>query len=72
MKKRKRRKKLVKVEKFKKGEKRRVRVIVCGKPIFGFNSHELPRAKKRGDRRPIRHIHIYGSKKHIPLDLKYI
>ena len=41
---------------------------------FGYNCHELPRAKRRGDRRPIKHIHppYPLAKFHIPLDLKYI
>jgi len=60
------------ISKLKRGKEWRFRIIVFNKPLFGFNSHKLPRAVKRGDTRPIKHIHIYGSKSHIPLDLKYI
>lgn len=67
-----RKRKWVRIEKSKKGKKKRMRVIVRNKPVFGVNSHELKRAKKRGDRQYIRHAHIYGSKRHIPLDLKYL
>lgn len=60
------------ISKFKKGKEWRFRVIIFDKPLFGFNSHKLPRAVKRGDTRPIKHIHIYSSKRHIPLDIKYV
>ena len=68
----KKKRKWFRTSKLKRGKEWRFRIIVFNKPLFGFNSHKLPRAVKRGDTRPIKHIHIYGSKSHIPLDLKYI
>ena len=35
----------------------RFRLIIFDRPVFGFNSHELPKAKRRGDFRKIKHIH---------------
>ena len=68
----KKKRKWIRISKLKRGKEWRFRIIVFNKPILGFNSHKLPRAVKRGDTRPIKHLHIYGSKRHIPLDLKYI
>ena len=62
------------IERRKVGAKSRFRIVIFNKELFGYNSHELPRAKKRGDKRPIKHIHLpYPlAKFHIPLDLKYV
>ena len=70
----KKKRKWFKIEKRKVGKKSRLRVVLFNKELFGLNSHELPRAKRRGDRRPIKHIHLpYPlAKFHIPFDLKYI
>ena len=70
----KRKRKLIRIEKRKIGDKSRFRIVFLNKELFGFNSHELPRAKRRGDRRPIKHIHppYPFAKFHIPLDAKYI
>ncbi len=65
----KRRKKWFRIERAK---RKRMRILIRDKPVFGINSHPLPRARRREDNRPIRHIHIYRSKRHIPLDRKYI
>ncbi len=70
----KKKRKWIRIEKRRVGTKSRFRIVLFNKELFGYNSHELPRAKRRGDRRPIKHIHLpYPlAKFHIPLDLKYI
>ena len=70
----KKKRKWIRIERRKVGTKSRFRIVIFNKELFGYNCHELPRAKSRGDRRPIKHIHppYPLAKFHIPLDLKYI
>jgi len=70
----KRKKKRLKIVKRKFKDKWTFRILFYNKELFGYNSHKLPRAVKRGDRRNIKHIHLpYPlTKFHIPLDLKYV
>ncbi len=70
----KKKRKWFRIERRKVGTKSRFRIVLFNKELFGFNSHELPRAKRRGDKRSIKHIHLPFplAKFHIPLDLKYI
>ena len=72
MSKKEKRKRIIRIAKHKHGEKRRFRILILNKEIFGYNSHPLPRALRRKDRRCIRHLHLFSGKIHIPLDLKYI
>jgi len=66
--------KWIRVERRKVEDKSRFRIVIFNRELFGYNSHELPRAKRRRDFRSIKHIHFpYPlAKFHIPLDRKYI